>query len=118
MIPWLIGLGLAALGGALVVAYWDEIIDWLSDFIPKIKKAFNSLKKNIAYAGAMFIQKCKDAYSKIMHKLYYKENGQWIEETTTRTIPESQVPAHIRRKLDIQEKEVTEEFKEILQMEI
>ena len=29
----------------------------------------------------------------VMHRLYYKENGEWIEQTTTRKVEESEVPA-------------------------
>lgn len=118
MLPWIIGLGLAALGGALVVAYWNEIVDWLADFIPKIRELFRTVKRNIAHAAGMFIQQMKDAYAKIMHKLYYKEEGKWIEETTTRTLPENEVPPSIRKKLRSQETEVTEEFEKELKLEI
>lgn len=59
-----------------------------------------------------------------MHKLYYKENGNWIEETTTRTIPESEVPPQILAKIqNTNDKEgiaedVTDEMEKELQMTI
>ena len=36
MIPFLVGLGLV-IGGTLLVKYWKNIVDWLKDFIPKLK---------------------------------------------------------------------------------
>lgn len=118
MVPWLIGLGLAAIGGALIVAYWDDIINWLSDFIPKVKEAFQKFKRNVAHAAAMFVKRVQDGYAKIMHKLYYKENGQWIEETTAKQVKESEVPPNIRRKIAAQEADITEEIEDELCMEI
>ena len=50
MLPWLIG---AAIVGLVVVACWDEIVSWLKDFIPKVKAAFQELKKNILHACAV-----------------------------------------------------------------
>ena len=118
MLPWIIGLGLAALGGALVVAYWNEIVDWLADFIPKVRELFRTVKRNVAHAAGMFIQRIKDAYAKIMHKLYYKEEGKWIEETTTRTLPENEVPPRIRNLLRSQETDATEAFEQELKLKI
>ena len=55
---------------------------------------------------------------KIAHKLYYKEDEQWIEETTTRKIPESEVPPFIRNKGIKKETDITEEMEEELGLEI
>lgn len=118
MIPLFL-VGLAGLvGGALIVAYWDDIVDWLADFLPKVKAAFANAVRNIAHAAAMFVQKVKDAYAKIMHKLYYKEEGQWIEETTTREINESEVPPWIRNKISAQERDMSEEFEQKLNLQL
>ena len=61
-----------------------------------------------------------DYLVKIAHKLYYQEDGQWIEETTTRKIPESEVPPAIRDKVYAQQKEedITEEIEEELGLEV
>lgn len=116
MLPWLIG---AALIGLVVVACWDDIISWLSDFIPKVKAAFAELKTNVAHACAVFAKRVSDAAAHISHKTYYKENKQWMEKTTTREIAESELPPSIKRKLHgYSENDITDEIEEELQMSV
>ena len=118
---WALGSAVAALiGVSAVLQYWSQILDWLSSFVIKLKKAFAAAKKFVKHAAIVVAAKCKEAYNKIMHKLYYKENGQWIEETTTRVIPESEVPPQILAKLQNsnEEKDVTPEMEKELQMTI
>lgn len=116
MIPWLIG---AAVVGFLVVAYWDEIISWLKDFIPRVKAAFEELKGNILHASAIFVKRVRDAVVHIAHKTFYKENRQWMEKTTTREISEDELPPAIKRKLSgYSESDITPEMEEELQMTI
>lgn len=117
MLPLLAGLAVLV-GGVLIVAYWDDIVNWLKDFIPKVVKFFRDLPKKIAHAAAIFVERVEKGLAAIRHKLYYKEEGQWVEETTTRKVDESEVPPHIRRKISRQEEDVTEEFEMELQMEI
>ena len=74
MLPLLAGLALLV-GGIIVVAYWDDIVDWLKDFIPKVAQFFRDLPKKIAHAAGMFIQKVEKGLAAIRHKLYYKEEG-------------------------------------------
>ena len=111
MIPVLIGLG-ALIGGVALVASWDKIVKWLSDFVSRLKKNWEKLKIDIPHGARIFgdlIIEGLDHLCKIMHKLYYQENGQWIEETTTRKVDESKVPAAIRRKCKRnQEMDITE----------
>ena len=124
MIPWLIGAVIGIIGTIVVFAYWDEIVDWLNDFIPKLKAAWDSLKQKIAHAAVMMAEKLYEAgelIARIIHKLYYKnEQGQWVEEATIRTVPENQVPPAIRAKIKRQEQEVdiTPEIEEELQLVI
>lgn len=116
MLPWLIGV---AIVGLVVVACWDEIVSWLKDFIPKVKAAFQELKKNILHACAVFVQRVRDAVVHISHKTYYKENKQWMERTYTREISENELPPSIKRKLyGYQEEDITPEMEEELQMTI
>ena len=98
MIPFLVGLGLV-IGGTLLVKYWKNIVDWLKDFIPKLKMAWKRVRPMLPYAAIIVGDKLWEAGSAlvaVMHRLYYKENGEWIEQTTTRKVEESEVPAHIR----------------------
>lgn len=117
MLPLLAGLAVLV-GGVLLVAFWDDIVNWLRDFIPKVVQFFRDLPKKIAHAAAVFIERVENGLAAIRHKLYYKEEGQWIEETTTRKIKADEVPPNIRRKISAQEEDITEEMEMELQMEI
>jgi len=117
MLPLLAGLAILV-GGVLVVAYWADIVNWLKDFIPKVKKFFQDLPQRIAHAAAIFIQRIQNGMVAIRHKLYYKEEGSWVEETTTRKVNESEVPPFIRNKVRNQEEEITDEMEQELKMEI
>ena len=120
MIPVLIGLGVL-IGGAVIVANWDSIKNWLKDFIPKLKEAWASIRVVVPHGariyGDLFVEGA-DKLSKIMHKLYYKEDGHWCEETTTRIVDESEVPAAILSKIKRQEEDITEEMEDILDLEV
>ena len=115
MLPWLIGLGL---GGLLLVTFWDDIVDWLKKLVSGIKSMFSKIIKKIAHAAAGFIQRVENGLAAIRHRLYYKEQGQWVEQTTTRKIKESEVPASIRRKINAQEEEITDELEEELHLSL
>lgn len=122
MIPWLIGAGIAAIAAVAIVAYWDDIIDWLGDWIPKIRAAFESLVGvvDIPYgiqilAGLKFLEKMV----KIMQRTYYNEDGKWYQETVTRELPDNQVPADILAKAKrADEADISQEMAEKLQMTI
>ena len=118
MIPLLLGLGVL-IGGAIIVANWDDIVDWLKDFIPKLKAAWNKLKKAVAHAAMVVAEKVKNMFH-IKHKQYYQENGQWMEETTTRKVNEDEVPAFIKAKVKKSQQDVniTSEMEQELHMEI
>lgn len=120
MLPLLIGAGLL-LGGILIVANWEAIVDWLNDFIPKLRKVWDSVKIFVPHAAAVFGDVVLDGaerMARIMHKLYYKENNEWIEETTTRKVDESEVPEFIRNKIKQQEADITSEIEEHLSLEV
>lgn len=103
MIPVLIGL---AIGGVLLVANWDSVVDWLSDFIPKLRKKWAELREFVPHE-AQIVGDRIDNLVRIMHKLFYKEKGQWFEETTTRKVPANEVPSRIRNKINRQETDIT-----------
>ncbi len=94
-------LAALAIGGAVVVvAFWDEIVDWLNDFIPKVEKAF----RDIAHGAQVLGEKINSKIVEIKHKLFFKENNKWMEKSTIRQIDESAVPPHIREKIMKQSK--------------
>lgn len=119
MIPVIIaGIVAAAGGGYLIYKNWDQIVNWLSGFVSALKEAFLKKMRGIAHAAQVVGQKIKDGIAAIKHKLFYKEDGHWIEETTKREIPEDQVPPFIRKKIARQENDISEEMEEELQMEL
>lgn len=116
MIPAL--LAALAIGGILIVAFWDEIVDWLKKLVAGLRRMFSQLKKKVAHAAGAFIQRVERKLAAIRHKLYYQEAGEWVEETTTRKIQESEIPASIRRKISNHETEVTDEVESELQLSL
>ena len=121
MIPLLVGLGVL-IGGAILVACWGDIVKWLEDFIPKLKKVWEeNIRQFVPHAAAIFgdmLFESGEKLCRIMHKLFYKEKGEWIEETTTRKVNENEVPAHIRERIKAQEADITREMEEELALEI
>ena len=120
MLPLLIAAGLA-IGGVVIAANWDSIVNWLKDFVPKLRAAWNSVRENVPHGARIFgdiIVEGAERLARIIHKLYYKENGQWIEETTTRKVSEDEVPASIRNKINRKEADITEEIEKELKLEV
>lgn len=109
MIPFILGGLVGVIGTIFVLSHWDEIVDWLKDFAVKIRKALVA----IAHGVKVFAQALKDAYVAFRHRLYYKQEGQWYEETTTRKIEASEVPADIMASVTKQEKDMTRKFEEL-----
>lgn len=93
MIPILVAF-LAGITAFAVVAFWSQITEWLTDFIPQVKKMIN---KSLAKAQAVFARVVSGAF-RIIHKfLFYKDDRGWIERTTERELEdENQVPEDIR----------------------
>lgn len=101
MIPAI--LAVVAIGGVLLVTHWNEVVDWLRDFVPKLKAAWERFRPLVPYEvqllGDMVIKGAEHLVS-IIHKLYYQEeDGRWMEQTTIREVNESEVPEHIRKKI-------------------
>ena len=115
MIPVLLGLG-ALVGGYLVVTNWEEITGWLKDFLPKIQDALKEIGVG-EYAAKLF-SSLEDGALRLVHKLYYKENGKWVEKTTTREIDESEVPEWAKAGLSTKEVDVTDRYEKELQLAV
>lgn len=114
MVPLLV-LG-ALVGGALVAANWQEVENWLKDFLPKLQ---NALKETgiVDYAAKLF-SSVEGNVMRLVHKLYYKENGKWVEKTTVREIDESEVPAWAKEGLTAKESDVTERYEKELELTV
>lgn len=119
MLPLLFA-GFGILGTAAVVANWSKIKSWLKDeLIPGIRRWAAKLADAVAHGAEMFVQ-IKGKVCEFVHKLYYQEDGKWQEVQTVRTIPESEVPAHIlaKAKAHAAMTNVTSEMEEVLEMEL
>lgn len=114
MIPVLV-LG-ALVGGLVVVTKWDEVTKWLEDFLPQIQTAMKNL--GIGDYAAKLFSSVEDGALRLVHRLYYKENGKWIEKTTTREIDESQVPEWAKAGLSNKETDVTSRYEKELELTV
>lgn len=119
-----LGLGLL-IGGVILVANWDEVVSAFKEFIPKLKEAWKSARPLVPYAARMYgdiVVEGADRLGAIMHKIFYKEDGQWVEETTTRKVPANEVPADVREiieaQLGMQAADITSKMEEKLQLQI
>ncbi len=114
MVPLLV-LG-ALVGGALVAANWQEVENWLKDFLPKLQSV---LKETgiVDYAAKLF-SSVEGNVMRLVHKLYYKENGKWVEKTTVREIDESEVPAWAKEGLTAKESDVTARYEKELELTV
>ena len=113
MIPVLLGL---LIGGYIVVKNWEEIEGWLKEFLPKLQVA---LKETgiVDYAAKLF-SSVENNVMRLVHKLYYKENGKWVEKTTVREIDESEVPAWAKEGLTAKERDVTDRYEKELELTV
>ena len=115
MIPLLLGLG-TLVGGYLLVTNWQEIEGWLKDFLPKLQSV---LKETgiVDYAAKLF-SSVEGNVMRLVHRLYYKENGKWVEKTTVREIDESEVPAWAKEGLTAKESDVTARYEKELELSV
>ena len=112
MVSLLVAAAVAAAGGAAYYVYknWDEIRAWFGNFLTNLKAAIKEKMKGIANAAVIVGEKISNAVAEFKHKLFYKENGKWMEETTKRQVDESEVPPYIRAKIAQQEADITQEM--------
>ena len=133
MIPLILlgAVGLAGLlGGVAIVKYWDDILEWLHIFLPKITELIRMYAKEFGpefeHTAIMVADIADEINAKISHKFYHKVGHQeWMEETTTRMLHEDELPPAIKRKLEKKresavkdEIDITSEMEKELQMTI
>ena len=117
MILPLLALGavLGALGAVTafaVLAFWDEIVDWLEELFNVLEEIWDEV--------CFVVKKVSAGVVNFIEKFYYQENNnKWMEQTTTQEIPEDQVPAHIRKKYSgKKETDVTNNMKKELALSL
>ena len=88
MVPLLVAAAVAAAGGAAYYVYkhWDEICEWFSGFLTNLKASIAQKMRGIANAAVIIGEKIRTGVAQLKHKLFYKEEGKWMEETTKREV--------------------------------
>lgn len=117
-VPALIAVIVAGLGGVFLFKNWDKICAWFGAFITKLKTVIKEKMHGIANAAIIVGERISEAVAEFKHKLFYKEDGKWMEETTKRQVDESEVPPYIRAKIAQQEKEQEKEVDVTKEMEL
>ena len=97
------GAGLPDFKG-LVKRVWKEICQKFGEYIPHEVK--------------VFIDRVVEGVAHIAHRVYYQENDEWVEHTTTRKIPESELPPDILALHSKQKKNRKTDITDILRMEL
>lgn len=120
MVPVLVAAAVAAAGGAAYYVYkhWDELKDFFCNFLTSLKESIAEKMRGIGHAAVIVGEKIRDGIAQLKHKLFYKENGKWMEETTKREVSEDEVPPYIRAKIARQEADITQEMELELGMSI
>ena len=102
MVPILVGLG-ALLVGGLIIANWDDIVEWVSSVFSNVKDWFVRNFPTIAHYGKVLFEKIKGAYSKLKCRSYFQQDNKWyMKESPPQEIPESEVPPDILAKANRQ----------------
>lgn len=106
MIPaWILALLVGGVAGGLIVAYWDEIVDWVTKFFNAFQEWFAKHFPRLTKYVKVFINKLKGDRAKIKCNSYYQENEQWFTSEGVREIPASEVPPDIRAQAKATRKE-------------
>lgn len=94
---------------------WKEFKTWLKDLNAAVKELFGTTLKDTPYATMITIKSSKEGIAELRHKLYYKENEQWVEEVRTRIVPANTLPSWAKDKLTSSEEvDITEEVEQEL----
>ena len=109
MIPWLVAAGV---GVFLAAAFWDELVDFFKTLTQKIAELF----VGIGHAAKIFAQRVARKIHRVLHVLFYKEDEKWIKETTRAEVDESEVPEWAKAGVGEYEKDVTDTYKQKMQL--
>ncbi len=101
----------ASVGNTFNFTYhWDELKEFFYNFLTALKKSIKEKMRGIANAAVIVGEKIREGIVAIKHKLFYKEDDKWMEETTKREVNEDEVPPHILAKISKQEADITKEM--------
>ena len=111
MALFLLGI-VAGIGAALVVSFWDEIIDFMRSFARAVKEKLRRFKHGVQVLAEKLGEKIG-----FKTKAYYEKDNEWYEETTTRKINKSEVPDYIMKKIQSKRStDVTDDFENELKL--
>lgn len=110
----------AVLGPPVIMAtmkHWKEIVNWFKDMFTGLVHVFATVGKGIAHAMGAFIETVSNGIAELSNKLYYEEEGHYVEEVRVRHLSEDQLPAWAKKKLNVgQETDITDEVQQELRM--
>lgn len=128
MIPfWVAAIGLGGiLGGVAYYVYkhWDEVLNWLYEFLPKVSSALRNLAKVFEGKAKYYAEAAADlvdaVHVTIKHILYVKEGNQWTETVTSRKVERNALPSKYKSRLRNvgDEIDITDELESELGMEL
>ena len=103
-------------GSAVLFSDWNEFETWLKDFDDvAVKERFATTLKDTPHTTMITIKLFKEDMAELRHKLYYKENKQYVVEIRTRIVPANTLPSWARDKMTSSEEvEITEEVEQEL----
>lgn len=113
MIPVLLIAGAAALIGAVVYKFWDEIVQFAA-------KVYDALPERLKKKIQGFVAVIKKAGQKLLNVIknyaYDPVEDQWTEHTTEKVVSAKDVPEHIRKAAEKREVDISEDVKEKLEL--
>ena len=95
---------------------WKRFENWLRKFLSKIRAVIRD--SGIGEFTAKIISGVNGNVMRLVHRVYYKEDGKWFEQTTVREIAESDVPAWAKEGLSAREINVTPLYEKQLELSV
>ena len=99
---------------------WDSMSKWLKDLVIAKNNEYKEAPHSAKVIGVCS-NESDEQIIQVKYKWYYKEEGKWMEEAETATIPADAVPENILSKIKAangEEVDITENMGKELQIEI
>lgn len=95
---------------------WKRFENWLRKFLSKVRAVIRD--SGIGEFTAKIISGVNGNVMRLVHRVYYKEDGKWFEQTTIREIAEADVPAWAKEGLSAREINVTPLYEKQLELSV
>lgn len=106
MIPWLIGVGIAAAIGAgavYVFTHWREVLDWFRGFLRKVSNVIREIGRQLGprtqYATEAVAKILDRVTGAIEHHLYVHESQGWTDTVTTTKVQLDELPPRVKSRV-------------------